>query len=74
MTGLTKLQLGNNIIEKIEHLDDLVNLKELDLSFNRIKVIENLEVSTSWFMNNKKSFLIPVLIGYLYNFFGRFGR
>lgn len=46
MTGLTKLQLGNNIIEKIEHLDDLVNLKELDLSFNRIKVIENLEVST----------------------------
>lgn len=43
MTSLTKLQLGNNIIEKIENLDSLVNLRELDLSFNHIKVIENLD-------------------------------
>lgn len=45
MTGLTELHLANNIIDKIENLDYLVNLTNLDLSFNRIKVIENLEVS-----------------------------
>lgn len=45
MTGLTKLQLSNNIIEKIENLNELVNLIHLDLSFNRIRVIENLDVS-----------------------------
>jgi Leucine-rich repeat (LRR) protein len=44
MTSLAKLQLGNNIIEKIEGLSSLVNLKELDLSFNNIEIIENLEV------------------------------
>jgi Leucine-rich repeat (LRR) protein len=43
MTSLVKLQLGNNIIEKIEGLSCLVNLKELDLSFNNIEIIENLE-------------------------------
>lgn len=45
LPALTKLQLGNNIIRKIENLDSLVNLKQLDLSFNNIKVIENLDVS-----------------------------
>lgn len=49
LTSLTKLQLGNNIIEKIENLDSLVNLRELDLSFNHIKVIENLDVSHTSF-------------------------
>lgn len=52
MTSLTKLQLGNNIIEKIENLDSLVNLRELDLSFNHIKVIEDLEVSQVTFQYN----------------------
>jgi len=41
-TFLTKLQLDNNIIEKIEGLDVLVNLIWLDLSFNNIEVIEGL--------------------------------
>jgi hypothetical protein len=40
---ITKLQLDNNIIEKIENLDHLVNLRWLDLSFNNITRIENLE-------------------------------
>ena len=43
MVRLEKLQLDNNIIEKIEGIDHLVNLKWLDLSFNRIKAIEGLE-------------------------------
>ena len=33
---LTKLQLDNNIISKIEGLDHLVHLTWLDLSFNNI--------------------------------------
>ncbi|KAH9503987.1 Dynein regulatory complex subunit 3 [Bulinus truncatus] len=41
--SLTRLQLDNNIIEKIEGLDALVNLEWLDLSFNNIEVIEGLE-------------------------------
>ncbi|CAH8636294.1 unnamed protein product [Heterobilharzia americana] len=45
-TNLKKLQLNNNIIEKIENLDDLVNLTWLDLSFNRIAKIENLNKLT----------------------------
>ncbi|PNF16581.1 hypothetical protein B7P43_G07195 [Cryptotermes secundus] len=44
MTSLVKLHLGNNMIEKIEGLSFLANLKELDLSFNNIEIIENLEV------------------------------
>lgn len=40
---IVKLQLDNNIIEKIDHLSHLVNLKWLDLSFNNITKIENLE-------------------------------
>jgi Leucine-rich repeat (LRR) protein len=35
--------LDNNIIEKIENIDHLTNLKWLDLSFNRIKTIEGLD-------------------------------
>uniref|UniRef100_A0A670JRM2 Dynein regulatory complex subunit 3 n=1 Tax=Podarcis muralis TaxID=64176 RepID=A0A670JRM2_PODMU len=41
--NLTKLQLDNNIIEKIEALDTLVHLVWLDLSFNNIEVIEGLD-------------------------------
>lgn len=40
---LEKLQLDNNIIEKIENLDHLTNLKWLDLSFNNISKIEGLD-------------------------------
>ena len=43
MTSLTRLQLCNNILTKIEKLETLVNLTWLDLSFNSIKKIENLE-------------------------------
>uniref|UniRef100_A0A8C0BGQ6 Dynein regulatory complex subunit 3 n=1 Tax=Buteo japonicus TaxID=224669 RepID=A0A8C0BGQ6_9AVES len=41
--NLTKLQLDNNIIEKIEALESLVHLVWLDLSFNNIEVIEGLD-------------------------------
>ncbi|OPJ87394.1 leucine-rich repeat-containing protein 48 [Patagioenas fasciata monilis] len=41
--NLTKLQLDNNIIEKIEALECLVHLVWLDLSFNNIEVIEGLD-------------------------------
>lgn len=37
------MQLDNNIIIKIENLDNLINLKWLDLSFNRITKIEGLD-------------------------------
>lgn len=40
---LEKLQLDNNVIEKIENLGHLVNMKWLDLSFNNIKKIEGLD-------------------------------
>lgn len=40
---LVKLQLDNNIIEKIENLEHLVSLEWLDLSFNNISKIENLD-------------------------------
>lgn len=40
---LEKLQLDNNIIEKIENIGHLTNLKWLDLSFNRLRSIEGLE-------------------------------
>lgn len=43
MEKLTKLQLDNNIIIKIQGLDELVNLKWLDLSFNLIERIEGLD-------------------------------
>ena len=41
--SLTKLQLDNNIITRIQGLDSLVQLKWLDLSFNLIEKIEGLE-------------------------------
>uniref|UniRef100_A0A3B1JE72 Dynein regulatory complex subunit 3 n=1 Tax=Astyanax mexicanus TaxID=7994 RepID=A0A3B1JE72_ASTMX len=41
-TSLTKLQLNNNSIEKIQGLEKLTNLLWL-LSFNKIKMIEGLE-------------------------------
>lgn len=43
LTSLTKLQLCNNVIKKIQNLDVLVNLVWLDLSFNSIKTIEGLD-------------------------------
>ena len=43
MERLTKLQLDNNIIVKIQGLDGLVNLRWLDLSFNLIERIEGLD-------------------------------
>ncbi|KAJ8913216.1 hypothetical protein NQ315_016159 [Exocentrus adspersus] len=46
MTALTKLQLNNNMIEKVENLETLVHLRELDLSFNKISKIENMETLT----------------------------
>ncbi len=46
MEKLTKLQLDNNIITKIQGLDGLVNLKWLDLSFNLITKIEGLDKCT----------------------------
>eukprot|EP00960_Hanusia_phi_P049833 759816-Hanusia_phi.AAC.5 len=41
--ALVKLQLDNNIIEKIENISHLTNLEWLDLSFNNIGTIEGLE-------------------------------
>ena len=44
---LVKLQLDNNIIEKIENLGHLSSLEWLDLSFNNISEISGLENLTS---------------------------
>ncbi|XDV13736.1 hypothetical protein PO909_002083 [Leuciscus waleckii] len=41
--SLTHLQLDNNVIERIEGLENLTNLIWLDLSFNNIEVIEGLD-------------------------------
>ena len=43
MEKLTKLQLDNNIITKIQGLNSLVNLTWLDLSFNLIEKVEGLD-------------------------------
>ena len=43
MERLEKLQLDNNIIEKIENISHLSHLKWLDLSFNVIKEIEGVD-------------------------------
>lgn len=43
LENLTKLQLDNNIIYKIQNLDHLVHLTWLDLSFNQIEKVENLD-------------------------------
>mmetsp|Transcript_36740 Transcript_36740/g.114702 ORF Transcript_36740/g.114702 Transcript_36740/m.114702 type:complete len:470 (-) Transcript_36740:1828-3237(-) len=43
LLSLVKLQLDNNIIEKIENISHLTNLEWLDLSFNNIGTIEGLE-------------------------------
>jgi len=40
---LTHLQLDNNIIDRISHLEHLTNLRWLDLSFNHIRRIQGLE-------------------------------
>ena len=41
--SLIKLQLDNNVIEKIEGLESCKNLEWLDLSFNNIDKIEGLD-------------------------------
>jgi hypothetical protein len=46
MTNLKELRLDNNIITRIQGLEDLVNLEWLDLSFNLIEKIEGLEFLT----------------------------
>lgn len=46
LTNLTKLQLDNNIISKVENIAHLVHLKWLDLSFNNILKIEGLNTLT----------------------------
>ena len=43
MEKIVKLQLDNNIIVRIQGLDQLVNLRWLDLSFNLIEKIDGLE-------------------------------
>ena len=45
-SSIVKLQMDNNIIEKIEGLECLLNLEWLDLSFNNIEVIEGLDKLT----------------------------
>uniref|UniRef100_A0A3Q4GCS4 Dynein regulatory complex subunit 3 n=1 Tax=Neolamprologus brichardi TaxID=32507 RepID=A0A3Q4GCS4_NEOBR len=42
-SSLSKLELNNNAIEKIQGLDHLINLTWLNLSFNKIEKIEGLE-------------------------------
>ncbi|KAI3359888.1 hypothetical protein L3Q82_014238 [Scortum barcoo] len=42
-TSLARLDLNNNLIERIENLDRLVNLTWLNLSFNSIEKIEGLD-------------------------------
>lgn len=44
--ALVKLQLDNNVIERIQNLEHLVNLRWLDLSFNFITSIEGLDKLT----------------------------
>uniref|UniRef100_A0A3P8WD61 Dynein regulatory complex subunit 3 n=1 Tax=Cynoglossus semilaevis TaxID=244447 RepID=A0A3P8WD61_CYNSE len=46
LTSLTRLDLNNNMIERIEGVDHLRNLTWLNLSFNRIKKIEGLDSLT----------------------------
>ena len=64
---LEKLQLDNNVIEKIENLGHLVHLKWLDLSFNNIKKIEGLEslvnLADLSLYNNHVSFLDGLFVG-----------
>ncbi|POS85978.1 hypothetical protein EPUL_001915 [Erysiphe pulchra] len=56
---LTELDLYDNLISHIRHLDDLTNLTSLDLSFNKIKHIKNVSCLTSltdlFFVQNRIS-------------------
>ncbi|CAD7704688.1 unnamed protein product [Ostreobium quekettii] len=47
LVNLVKLQLDNNMLEKIENLGHLTRLTWLDLSFNNISKIEGLETLTN---------------------------
>jgi len=46
LQSLVKLQLDNNIIEKVENIEHLLNLEWLDLSFNNIQHIQGLSSLT----------------------------
>ncbi|XP_044186081.1 dynein regulatory complex subunit 3 [Thunnus albacares] len=59
--SLTKLELNNNIIKKIEGLDCLINLTWLDLSFNSIEKIEGLESLRKLEVLNLSNNKIPVI-------------
>ena len=66
MKRLQVLILSNNIIEKIEKLDKLLKLKELNLSMNCITKIEGLENLTNLQLLNLTGNLIehiPIWIG-----------
>ncbi|KAK0130405.1 hypothetical protein ONS96_000925 [Cadophora gregata f. sp. sojae] len=56
---LTDLDLYDNLISKISHLDNLTLLKSLDLSFNKIKHIKNIshltQLTDLYFVQNKIS-------------------
>ncbi|CZT46774.1 probable regulatory subunit of protein phosphatase-1 [Rhynchosporium secalis] len=56
---LTELDLYDNLLTRIAHLEDLPNLKSLDLSFNKIKHIKNISHLTKltdlYFVQNKIS-------------------
>ena len=43
MEDIIVLQISNNLITKIQNLNQLKKLQELDLSYNRIEVLENIE-------------------------------
>ncbi|KAL2060031.1 hypothetical protein VTL71DRAFT_9853 [Oculimacula yallundae] len=56
---LTELDLYDNLLSKISHLETLTNLKSLDLSFNKIKHIKNIshltQLTDLYFVQNKIS-------------------
>ncbi|KAM7372064.1 hypothetical protein PAMP_009259 [Pampus punctatissimus] len=60
-TSLTKLELNNNLIKKIEGLDCLISLTWLDLSFNSIEKIEGLESLRKLEVLNLSNNRIPVI-------------
>ncbi|KAG4422457.1 Protein phosphatase 1 regulatory subunit sds22 [Cadophora malorum] len=56
---LTDLDLYDNLLTKITHLDSLTSLKSLDLSFNKLKHIKNIshltQLTDLYFVQNKIS-------------------
>lgn len=56
LTNLDELYLSENGIEKIEGLENNLNLTTLDLAYNKITTIENLshlrELTDLWVINH----------------------